>query len=45
MLYDADRHEPLQAATWDENRARDTITRIVQVTEDGEREVVETGCL
>jgi hypothetical protein len=33
MLHDPTRHEPLQALSWSEDSARDTITRIVQDTE------------
>lgn len=34
MLFDPDRHEPLLAPGWDEERARDAIVRIVRDTEE-----------
>lgn len=34
MLFTADRHEPLSAVSWDEERARDAILRIVRDTEE-----------
>ena len=34
MLFAADRHEPLSAVSWDEERARDAILRIVRDTEE-----------
>ena len=34
MLFDTDRHEPVLALRWDEERARDAILRIVRNTEE-----------